>query len=616
MFRRRLRVLYLILCVGLAAIVGRLFYLQVLQVSDVDPDFRLVPRADWKEIPAVRGTIYDRNGVVLAEDRPVLDLALEYRALEEAVAADDNVGTADAQGETPTDAPAWMTEVSRYTGRSVSELKAACLGIVTRVRAVREAVVAHARRSRRRIGRVYEETVPHTVVRDVPLELAARIEADPERFRGVVIRPALERYYPEHSLAAQALGYVIEAPRPAGGGAIRDDPSIRPGDRIGELGAERQFDAWLRGVPGYYEMRKDAMGALQRHLLIEPEQGRSVYLTLDSRAQRAAEEAFAGAMGGVVVMDVRNGEVLVLASAPTYDNNDLAAAWNAAAAHPEWRLFLSRAMRDCVPSGSVIKPIVALAAASEGIVTSRTTHFCDGVFRLGGRVATCPGRHGTTDMAGAIEHSCNIWFFKVGLAVGPGAIVSMARQFNWGERTGIDLPFEWPGRLPSPGPGWHPGHTLNLSIGQGDLLVTPLQVAVLMAAIANGGDVLRPRVLLRVEPPVDDAVPGSPVVRHVQVPGDALAAVREGMRRAALTGTARRVEGLGRLRAAVKTGTAETSDPDVNHAWIAGYAPWDSPRYSFAVVVHRTPGTGADVAGPIAVKVLESLFGGQAVAGR
>jgi len=612
MFRRRLRILYILLCIGIGMIAARLFYLQVLQVSDVDPDYRLIPRPDWKEVPAARGTIYDRNGLVLAEDRPVLNLAVQYSMLDARTPADAlcRVAGLRLRAAALAGPSAWMEEVSRYTNRTTAELEEARRKIVRRVRAIKAAVLARAARSRRRISRVREETIAHVLVRDIPFELAARIEADPERFPGVVIQSALERHYPQGALAAQALGYVIEARRPAQGGAIRGDPTIMPGDRIGELGAERQFDGWLRGVPGYYETRKDAAGVLQRHLLIEPQQGRAVYLTIDAAAQRAAEEAFAGRMGGAVVMDVRTGEVLVLATAPGYDNNDLGAAWAAARAHPEWRLFVSRAMRDSVPCGSVIKPIVALAAAATGKAGPGTTHFCDGTFRLGRRVATCPGHHGTCDMARAIEHSCNVWFFKTGLAAGAPAIVAMARQFDWGTRTGIDLPFEWPGRLPTPGPGWYPGHTLNLSIGQGDLLVTPLQAAVLMAAIANGGDVLRPRILLKVEPPPDDwEEPGSPVIRRVRLPPDALAAVREGMRRVPISGTARRVTGLAALGAAAKTGTAQTNDPDINHAWIAGYVPWQRPRYAFAVAVHRTPGHGADTAGPIAVRMLQAVLG-------
>lgn len=584
--------MYALLCAGLLVICGRLFYLQVLKITDTDPSYLLLPRYPYERISPPRGAILDRHGASLAEDRPVLNLVMRY----------DDLAKADAP----------IAVISRLAGRENAEVMETRLRILREVKRVKEAVMARAARTGRRIRKIREETLAHTLVKDVSLGVAAQLEADPQRFSGVLIRPALKRFYPQGSLAVHVLGYLVKAKRkdPTRLEPIRGDLTIVPGDRIGELGAERQFDKWLRGIPGDFRMHTDKKtGESERKIRFPAQPGRTIYLTLDATAQKRAEESLEGKTGGVVVMDVHNGEVLVMAGAPAYDNNDLAAAWREAQLNPRSRLFLSRAMRDSVPPGSVIKPIVALAGAARGVLSSGTTFNCTGSLMVGRRRRRCPGRHGRTDMVRAIEKSCNVWFYKAGLLAGPHAITAMAGNFNWGRKTGIDLPWEWPGHLPKPTPPWYAGDTVNLSIGQGNLLVTPLQVAVMMAAIANGGAVLRPHVLLKVVPAPETPIhPESFVIRKLNLPPDALRAVREGMHRVPCSGTARRVRRLKALKAAAKTGTAQIGTSNLHHAWIAGYAPWDRPRYAFAAVVHRTPGHGAAVAGPIAADVLETLL--------
>jgi penicillin-binding protein 2 len=593
--------------VGLCIICVRLFYLQVLQITDIDPDYILLPRASWRAMPASRGKILDRNGVVLAQDRPVRNLAVSYRHLEMRPA--DEPDRATYAG-----VELWLDEACRITGRDRDEVLEKRRLIVRRVRAARRAVDRwRAKRKMRRIRKILEEIIPHTLMRDISFELVARVEANPERFPGVVIRVAPERHYPGGELAAHTLGYVIRARRPkVAGEPIRDDPTIVPGDRIGESGAEQQFDRWLRGRQGYYELDTDRKtGEVKRNILFNVTPGRTIYLTLDVAAQEKAEQELAGkgTGGAVVVIDVRNGEVLVLASSPTYDNNDLAGALAAANSNPASGIFLSRAIRGMAPPGSVIKPIVALAGAEKGTLRLGTRFTCAREQRFGGRNWHCTGRHGSVNMVEAIERSCNIWFYNAGLRAGPQAITALAWQLHWGRKTGIDLPFEASGRLPRPDGGWYGGNTMNLSIGQGRLLVTPLQVAVSMAAIANGGVVHRPHLLLKIEPSLEsDPVRESYVVNRLDLSQAGLNAVREGMRRVpGPRGTARETD-LHVLGAAAKTGTAQIANTELNHTWIVGYAPHDQPRYAFAVVVYRTAGHGAEVAGPIATATLESLL--------
>jgi len=617
-FHKRLHLVYLFLCVGLGLICARLFFLQVLQVTDIDVDYILLRRPSWQEMPASRGKILDRKGIVLAEDRPILNLAVQYKNLDLPRDSVPSLVGLNLSAEEQIGVSSWLDEACRITGRDREEDREEVLqtrdNIVRRVRSARRAVDRwRAQRRMRAITKILEETIPHTLIKDIPLELAARIEADPGRFPGVVVRVESERRYLFGRLAAHAMGYVTKARRPAEiGQPIRNDPTILPGDRIGELGAERQFDKWLRGSPGYYELQTNRKtGAVQRKVLFSGKRGRDIHLTIDAGAQMLTEEALAGRAGGAIAMDVHTGEVLVLASSPVYDNNDLNAAFRYAAENPSSGIFLSRALRGPTPSGSVIKPIVALAGAAEGAVRPETRFTCAGAQQFGRARKHCSGHHGSMNMTEAIEHSCNIWFYNAGLKAGPQAIRAMAWQLNWGHKTGIDLPGEAAGRLPRPGPGWYAGHTLNLSIGQGNLLVTPLQVAVAMAAIANGGAVLQPHILARIEPPPDDnPLLESYIKRRIDLPPQALEAIRTGMQRVpGPRGTARRINKLRTLKAAAKTGTAQIGRTELNHAWIAGYAPYDNPKYAFAVVIHHTSGHGADEAGPVAAEMLEALLG-------
>ena len=404
------------------------------------------------------------------------------------------------------------------------------------------------------------------------------------------------------------MGHLGEAQRDE----LTEDSTVSPGDRIGRNGVEKRYDPILRGSPGLSREEMQARvrpggkfdpllggvsggvrkqidqraGARRRLTPLPAEPGSCVFLTLDQVAQQRAVDALAGEEGAVVVMDVSNGELLVLATAPLDQQ-------------------FNRPIQGRIPPGSVMKPIVALAAAAAGVGGPGTTADCAGAIRIGGRTCHCSHAHGRTDMRKGIAHSCNVYFWRLGLGTGVEPIVKMAGDLGFGTRTGLDLPYESPGHLPCP------SSPVNLSIGQGNLQVTPLQVAVAMAAIANGGKVLRPRILLKVEPgpsPEDAPEIGPGVLREIRFSPDTLQAVREGMRAAVTSGTVSDEPRLKVLGVAAKTGTAQTGDPERNHAWLAGYVPFDAPRYAFAVVVHNTPLSGARAAGPIVAEVLDVLL--------
>jgi penicillin-binding protein 2 len=604
MFDRRLGFLYFAFCAALLCIGARLFQLQVLGLTAEDPDAVLRRPLPLEEVPAARGTIFDRDGEVLASDQPALELTVRYDELLRMCALGGNSMFPEELERMEKRNPiagdslqSRLDALSEATGRDHDFILKQVGEIVNQVRRMRRQVLGdHEAEFGKRV--LYEETDKHMLISGVSVETAERVAAAASRFPGVAVSPAWRRTYPQGKFAAHVVGYLWRAPSPLRG-EMPEDPDVRPGDLVGVTGAEKQFDSALRGVPGIVNAGVDKKtGRLTRNVLFPAQAGSNLYLTLSSPAQRRAEEALAGMVGAVVVMDLRTGELLVLASSPSFDP----------AVRPVTN-DLSRATQDSVAPGSVFKPAVALAAAAGGFGPERP-FTCEGVWHFGGGTFHCEEAHGVVNMEKAIAQSCNIYFYQAALQTGPDAILSWASALNLGRRTGVDLPYEWAGRLPQLRRGWRAGETMNLGIGQGDLSVTPLQVAVMIAVIANGGKSPRPTVRHRIEPPPEEDAPAAaeaPPPCEVSLPADGLRAVREGMRQCTLIGTASHVAGLREMKAAVKTGTAETRDRAINQAWIAGYLPWDSPRWAFAVVVHNAPGSGARIAGPIASATLQAL---------
>ncbi len=643
MGERRLTFLYALFCAALLVIAARLFCVQILGMTTEDPDAVLRSPVPLEMIPTYRGAICDRHGEPLAADAATLDLAIHYReALLLARAGGETLTPLEARALRRYVAPRVKTlqpghdaaqrlllsdalrsnalageqeallreeerrrlaDIAAITGDTPEDLRRNLAEILRRVRALRAL--------RPRAGDFYEETIPHLLTPNVSVDVAACVEGNPDRFPGLAIQQVTRRCYPAGNVAPHVIGYLGRAQPPARG-ETSDDPTVRPGDRIGVAGIEKQYDRLLRGLPGILSRDTDpATGAPLRHLLFPARPGATLRLTLDLAAQREAERALEGAKGAVVVLDIPTGDVLVMASAPVFDLCNLSASLRAALKDPA-KPLLSRATQDSVPSGSMIKPIVAVAAVDVGEIGPKHVIVCHRRYNVGGTPRQCNGDHGPLDMAGAISHSCNIYFWELGRRVGPTPILDHGRDFNLGVKTGLDLPYEFAGRLPDPSRArrWTIGDTLNISVGQGDVSVTPIQVAVAMAALATGGRAPRPRLLLSAEPPPDDPAllpPPAPSFRTVSCSPVAARAVREGMRDALYSGTARGLAGLRELNAAVKTGTAETRDKTINHTWIGGFLPFNAPRYAFAVVIHSVPGHGAEIAGPVAESVMRAV---------
>ncbi len=545
-------------------------------------------------LPEKRGRILDRNGRILADNRPGYGIAVYVEELRQPGRIENTVEKIDQVVE------------------RLSEL----LGLE---REIDTDFIGNHVRSRR--------PLPLPAWRDIGEDALARFAeshvafpGSPERMPGVDVMVESIRVYPQGALAAHVLGHVGQADPDR---HIEEPyhyylPSVE-----GRNGVELYRDAVLQGQSGGYLLRVDASGFKHREIARrDPVPGADIWLALDSDVQRAAERALQDIAGAAVVLDPRNGDVLALASSPSFDPN----VFGSGLSPREWRRLTDdsrrplfhRAISGVYPPGSVYKMAVAIPALENERSTPATTFSCSGTYVLGNVSFDCwlKSGHGRVDLRQAIAQSCNVYFYHLGLQCGYERMYRMADAIGFGRRTGIDLPGEAAGLLPDGawkretlGDDWRPGDTCNVSIGQGALSVTPLQMAVMTAAIANGGRVFRPRMLLhsdegrfeaRRPPWAETPIPGE-MMANLNWSRTTLDTVRYGMLDCVQardgTGPRARLEGV---RMAGKTGTAQfrrQGKPAV-HAWMVVYAPFDHPRVAAALVVEDASGGGGLVAAP------------------
>jgi penicillin-binding protein 2 len=561
-------------------VIGQLWYLQVLEggrfldASDKN-------RIRIRPVAAPRGILFDRHGVPLVDNRPAFTLSLIPR------------------------------ELDRDPGRRQVALArvAALLGLP--YRDLEESV-----------ARVSPDSfLPVRVRRGLTLDDVAKIEEWKLDLPGVIVEVEPQRTYPSSRFAAHLLGYVREANEEQ-----LKQGRHRRGDMVGQTGLERLLDEYLRGRDGGESIEVDAMGRPVRLVQqTEPHPGAQVITTLDRRVQEAAEQALEGRAGAIVVMDPRNGDVLAMASAPAFPIDRFTGtidrdAWLAVVrdpAHP----MLNRALQTQYAPGSVFKVVVTAAGLQEGTLTPLDRVHCGGEFHLGAWTFKDwkEGGHGVVDLHRAMAHSCNIFFYQAGLKIGGAAIAKYASAFGFGRPTGVDLQSEKPGFLPQPKVRrgrqiWQAGETVNMSIGQGALLVTPIQVARFMAAVANGGVLWKPRLVQRVERADRGTIYSDPgqVMGHVDLSPVVWAFLKQSLWSVVNeggTGAAARIPGLD---VAGKTGTAQTianskASRGEDHAWFAAFAPAREHEVVVVVLVERG-GKGGQVAAPIAKKILNAIF--------
>ncbi|MGD9722957.1 MAG: peptidoglycan D,D-transpeptidase FtsI family protein [Pirellulales bacterium] len=495
---------------------------------------------------------------------------------------------------------------------------------------------------------IVEETAYHRLVDDVPPNVVAEIHQRPERYPGVKIVEHTRRDYPLGTLAAHVVGHVERSSR------VESQVDLGPIDPHAEavaglMGIERQFQATLSGTNGRALQTVDRRGrALETEVSSPAVAGRDVVLTIDPQLQRAAETwldhhvrlprraadaAHAQEYGGaVVVIDVHSGELAAAASAPRFDPNLFVTGdprLEQVLAHPAQPLF-DRVSKMALPPGSVFKALTALALVSERAVDPAAPFLCRGYLddpdRLRCELYRQQGTgHGELALLGALAQSCNVYFFHHSSAIGGIRLVDWGTRFGFAQATGIDLPDEAAGQLPSHTQLHQRHETQFLAVGQGAFTATPLQVARLYAAIANGGYLITPRItrgrpLLPHEAHARTRPRPREALRVRGLTDEALAVVREGLARVVNdpSGTAFATVHLPGLTIAGKTGTAETGGAAGDHAWFAGYAPADEPRYAFVIVLEHA-GSGGEAAGPLARQLVERMrelgyFGAQATA--
>ncbi|MGQ0633203.1 MAG: penicillin-binding transpeptidase domain-containing protein [Planctomycetaceae bacterium] len=505
---------------------------------------------------------------------------------------------------------------------------------------------------------IAEQLQYHSLLSDLAIESAIEIEANPQLYPGARISVSTRRVYPQGPAAAHLIGYrtaldddALQRRRQRFPDA--DPLDYQPGDRRGMTGLERYYDRELRGLRGERRTIFNRRGEiLHSEIVREPRYGRDLVLSVNLPAQRAAEELLDEALtaehvdpvdgkplpvplgGAIVALDVRTGAVLTAASAPRFDLTLLtrpdASRWREMTTDPRKPLF-HRAAEMALPPGSTFKAVSAAAMLESGRIDPEQTYFCQGFLDTPDRYRCYTFRkfgagHGNVDFASAIARSCNVYFFSAARKLGAEPICDWAARFGFGRPTGIDLPRESGGTIPSIAPseprasraahgGRGSGEALQLAIGQGPLTATPLQIARMTAAIANGGRLVVPRLA---ESTGFDDSPSSLSEPASSGRGETLAVaglsanslnwLRLGLQQVVAhpQGTGYKTVRLNEVSIAGKTGTAEAGGGRPDHAWFAGYVPAERPRVAFVVVLEHA-GPGGHAAGPVAREFVQAL---------
>lgn len=582
------------MALGTTALVARLAQLQIVK-SEEYATLATNNQFNFRLVPPPRGLIKDRNGVVIAGNRP------SFRVLVVRDETKDLDQTLDLLGQLLPDT-------------------------LERRRTIIREVNAAPRFS------------PVPVKSDLSWEEFSKVNLHAAELPGVMADMNEARYYPFGGAYAHVIGYVAKV-SDRDVKAIRDKgeqpPSIlfNPGFRIGRQGIEKALDTDLRGVAGGKRVEVDARGRVVAEDAAGSRaavQGSEVLLTLDNDVQNRALEVFGEESGSCVVMDVRNGDILAMVSSPSFDPNLFVSGVPSkvyrALADYERRPLLDKALGGTFAPGSTFKPIVGLAAMKRGWDPNRRV-VCNGSFFLGRRFA-CLGRHGALDLRGAIKASCNVYFMTLATEFGPDAIAETAREMGFGQTFDIGLPGqkaglvpdrEWRRRNPVRGDGkWYPGETPSYGIGQGALNVNALQLAVYTARIANGQKAVRPRLIKSV-----GGVEQTAGTAFADLPYDPalLKVLRDGMEAVTdVGGTGFRNSqlGLGAVRMAGKTGTAQAQNygagsrkgagrpwAQKDHNLFIAYAPTDNPRYAVSVIVQHGGLGGGTAGAPRAREVMK-----------
>jgi penicillin-binding protein 2 len=595
--RRRLAIFSSITLALFTLLFFRLWFLQVMAVEKYE---KLAEENRVREvsIDALRGQILDRQGTVLADNHPSLTLAV-LPGIEKR--------------------PDVIKRIAKVFSVDESELK-------------------------KKVLRAKEGPYkPRVVLTDISMEKAAYVKEHAEDFPYVGVEFLPVRYYPLAECGAHLIGYVGEISEEEA--AQEEFAQCELGDVIGKTGVEREFDQLLRGGKGRREIEVDAMGRVTRTLEVNsPVPGHHVKLTVDIKLQKVVEDTLKDAIslarrkgarsasaGAALVLDPRSGEILAMASYPTYDPNAFAqgiseADWKYLTSKKSNFPLLNRVLMAAYPPGSTFKPFTMIAGLQGGVINFSSTFKCEG--RWEGMGESWPkycwkrSGHGLIDLRRGMAESCDIVFYEIGYKLykqGQDVLQEWSRKFGFGKKTEISFPSESPGRVPDrqwkkehySDPQmkvWLPGDDVNLAIGQGDLLVTPLQLGRAFAALINGGKVYRPHLVKeirrydgslarRIEPELQWRVP---------IAASRLSMVKSYLGSVVEEGTAKKAFDGFQVKVGGKTGTAEVQGKE-DFAWFVGFAPLDNPRYVVVVLIEEG-GHGGEIAAPAVRRILAYLF--------
>ncbi len=589
--RRRARLLYGVLIFAFLGLVTRLVYLQLIQ-GERYTFLSENNRVRIKRVPGTRGMILDRQGQLLVDSRPSFDLIF----------------------------------VPEDTGDPESTLRL---------------LASYIKSDETEFLKIYEQNKSRAAFdemvlgRDVDWSTIVAVESHQLDLPGVTLRVRPRRSYADGVMTAHVLGYLGEINQKQL--AVLREQGYAVGDEIGQYGLERHWEEMLRGQSGGQQVEVDALGRRMRVLHeVSDVPGYTMHLTLDRQLQDTAFEALKGKEGTIVALDVNNGGILVMASTPAFDPNAFARGIKS----DEWsslikdrlRPLSNRSTQGQYPPGSTFKIIMAIAGLEEGVAQPDSSISDPGYFNFGNRSFRDwkKGGHGSVNLHRAIVESCDTYFYQLGAKLGVDRIAKWARAFGLGEKTKVALDDERSGTIPDTDwkrkrfrQPWFPGETLSVAIGQGYVTVTPLQMANMMAAVANGGKLYRPRIVDKVES-VDGTTLheyGPELIRTIELKPDTMNRVHK-----ALTDVVQGAGGTGGaarsplLEIAGKTGTAQVVEMKAgyvkteqltyfnrDHAWFVAYAPAQNPQIAIAVLVEHG-GHGGDAAAPMAKKVFEKFM--------
>jgi len=515
---------------------------------------RLIP------VPAARGRVYDRNNKPLAINDLSFDLVLIPQEVK--------------------DLEATLEALSKIVEIPTSQL------------------------SRNYKKSYHLPFAPARIASRLSREKAFYIEEKLHSIPGALIWSTPRRYYPNGTVASHIIGYVGNIRKSEY--AYLRDYGYKIQDLVGKTGIEKSYDAYLKGDDGGIQIEVDAASReIKRRGFKEPQKGKDIQLTIDLGLQAFVDMLIEEKKGAVVIMETETGKVLALTSSPEFDPNIFILGSNRARReilNDRARPLINRAISGTYPPGSTFKVVIACAGIVGKAITSASSYVCNGIFEIGGIKFRCwrETGHGPQNIVEAITHSCNVFFYNMGRRIGVDNIYKYALQFGFGNQTGVDLPEEKKGILPSAlwkrlrlREPWYKGDTINYSIGQGYLLVTPIQMLKAATIIANRGYCPTPYIVEEIE----GRTLTSKKRHRTKIREGHFRLVREGMSGVVndKTGTGKyaKIEGI---KIAGKTGTAQPGTEGDTHAWFIGYLPADNPRFSFVVFLEHGGQGGAEPA--------------------